>query len=139
MKTTFLPIRALLAAAALIAMAAFAAPEASAQTACTCTNLYLKIDPSIACQFKVCIKDFSGFNCVGITGGGLFPVPCNNTFGAYLIDCNGNYVLINDANNGNAVSCVCLQPGCCVDAFLAFDVNGCPVIKIEPASATCVC
>ncbi len=141
MKNRINHVRTLVLALSLIAISALVHPAtATAQTDCTCDSLYLKVDPTIPCQFKVCIKQPTGFQCYGVgQPGGLTPIACNGLFGCYIVDCNGNFVLVNDPSNGNMVPCVCVGPGCCVKAFLAFDIFGCPVIKFEPADPTCVC
>ena len=111
--------------------------QALAQTPCNCTDVYLKVDPNINCTVNICVKDVTGLNCLAIApGGGLFPVPCTAKYAFYLQDCNGNYVLVDAAN---PVSCICMAPGCCVDAFVVLDVNGCWVIKVEPSQLCPIC
>lgn len=119
----------------VVFMAIISPSVASAQTPCNCPVVYFKVDPTITCKVNLCVRDFSGINCNFYAPGGLYPVPCNNVFAFYILDCYGNYIQVTQAT---PASCVCAAPGCCIDAFVVQDINGCWVLKVQP-SACLVC
>ncbi|HVZ38957.1 MAG: hypothetical protein JST22_12165 [Bacteroidetes bacterium] len=132
-------LRSWLLVLALLGLTALLSPNtAHAQLPCKCDYATIAVG-KVPCDFKVCVKDANGLNCIGVTGGGTYKVKCNQQASFYLVDCKGNLVQI-DNGKTNCVTCVCVAPGCCVDACIGTDADGCLYVKIGPSDPnTCKC
>ncbi len=127
-------LRAWLLVLGLVSMTAFVQPNvARAQDDCKCDYATIYVDPAVSCKFDVCVKDASGFNCVTVGPGSTQLVKCNKLAAFYLTDCKGNLVQV----TSKCVTCVCVAPGCCVDACLGRDADGCLYVKIGPSACKC--
>ena len=91
---------------------------------------------NVNCKFEICIKDAAGFICYTLGPGSVIPFKCHDQAVIFLTDCNGNLVQINN-NKTNCVQCVCVAPGCCVDACVGYDANGCVYVKVGPSACKC--
>lgn len=127
-------LRAWLLVMGLVSVTAFVQPTvASAQDDCKCDYATVYVGDDVQCKFEICVKDANGFNCYLVGPGGTFTVKCSNTAAFYLTDCKGNLVQVTE----KCVQCVCLAPGCCVDACLGRDENGCLYVKIGASACKC--
>ncbi len=121
----------------LLAMVA-SATNASAQDVlpCKCDVGTIEVG-KVGCTFEVCIKDSDGFVCIPVSGGTVAQFKCHDQAVIFLKDCKGNLVQINN-NKTNCVTCVCVGKGCCVDACVTYDKNGCIRVTINPSTCkTC--
>lgn len=100
---------------------------------CKCDVGTIYVADDVDCKFEVCVKDHAGFYCYWVGPGSVEQFKCHDEAVIYLKDCNGNLVQINN-NKTNCVECVCVGKGCCVDACVGFDDNGCIVVKIGRSS-----
>ena len=96
---------------------------------CKCDVGTIFVGNDIDCKFEVCIKDAAGLYCYTVGGGSTEYFKCHEKAVIYLKDCYGNLVQINNAKT-NCVECVCVGGGCCVDACVGFDADGCIYVKI---------
>ncbi len=120
----------------LLGITAFVAPTAArAQYDCKCDYATIYVG-DVNCKFDICVKDVTGgFNCYTVGPGSTIKVKCPQAAAFLLKDCNGNLIEVTD----KCVQCVCLGNGCCVDACLGRDADGCLYVKIGPSACKCIC
>ena len=123
-------LRSWLLAGMFALLMAFGVSNAHAQDVLPCKcdigTIYVG---KVECKFEVCIKDAEGFHCITVTGGSVEQFKCHGKAVIFLKDCKGNLIPINNEKT-NCVECVCVGKGCCVDACVGFDDQGCIYVKI---------
>lgn len=118
----------------LLGVTALVSPNvARAQDPCKCDYIDVYVGDDVKCKFEVCVKDAEGFFCEWVGPGSHVQFKCHDNAAVFLTDCKGNYVQVTE----KCVECVCLAPGCCVDACLARDDNGCLYVKIWQSQCKC--
>lgn len=139
MRTT---LSSILATLALVVLVSAAVPgTASAQLGpCVCKYIGIKVSDAVACKFSVCVSDPLGAkNCFVVGPGISTKVDCVDNAIVGLVDCNGNIVTF-QPNGARCLYNVPVGPGCCVDACLGQNADGCWVITIEPSAVDfCPC
>ena len=117
----------------LMMFAASSISQAQDILPCKCDVGTIYVSGNLTCKFEICIKDAAGFTCVTLGPGSVEQFKCHDQAVIFLKDCNGNLVQINN-NKTNCVECVCVAPGCCVDACVGYDAKGCLYVKVGPAA-----
>lgn len=102
---------------------------AMAKNDCNCTYGTVIVSPVVACKFKICFETVGSTTCTVLGPGSAVKFDCNDQVAISLIDCEGNAVYLTD---GCAVN-VPVGRGCCVEACLGRDDNGCLLLKIGPS------
>lgn len=118
-------------------MAVYSPTTASAQIKCVCKAIAVYSADNIPCAIPICVLDANGtvIHCESIKPGVATKLPCIDGGSVAFKTCFGDLVTITE----DCVFNVPLGPGCCVDACLGYDENGCAYIKIGPSAVKCKC
>lgn len=118
-------------------MAVYSPTTASAQIKCVCKAIVVYSADNIPCAIPICVLDAKGsvIDCTTIKPGVDTKIPCVDGGSVALKTCFGDLVTITEKCTYN----IPLASGCCVDACLGYDSNGCAFIKIGPSAVKCKC
>ncbi len=127
MNTQGLLLRACMLALALVIT--IGASTLTAKELCNCDYGTVIVDGAVPCKFKVCFETIGLDRCEVVGPGSGINFKCNEAIAISLVDCNGTRVYLTIGCDTN----VPVGPGCCVQACLDYDRNGCLLLKISPS------
>jgi hypothetical protein len=135
--------RSILLCAMLLAGAAMFTPSrAAAQNDnCVCDWITVNVELAVRCRVTICVLDPAGNRrCVTIPPGTRQRIPCIPGAVVGFIDCTNTFVPFQPGHGGCHIG-IGAGPNCCViDACLAYDAAGCPMINIRPSIVdSCPC
>jgi hypothetical protein len=104
---------------------------------CECKYITISVSKDVACKVNfVVIYPTLPSDLITVAPGQTIEVPCEDGAEITVVDCNFRK---NPLGDDGCLRNFPAAAGCCIDACLTKDKNGCPLLEVTPSFLRCRC